>query len=119
VLVTSVDLDVGIGVVLGGLRSVNPRDVKVQDGGAVGKADLARYCHGASSAHFSGAGTAAFSCETVRYLRTLASQPARVSGPGDADPDDRRATGGSEAAFRQREYLALSVELDAFSAHAA
>ena len=59
VLVARVDLDVGIGVVLGGFRSVNPRDVQVRDGGTVGKADLARYCHLAFSAHFSGAGTAA------------------------------------------------------------
>jgi hypothetical protein len=42
VLVAGVDLDVGIGVVLSRLRSVNPGDVKVQDSGAVGKPDLAR-----------------------------------------------------------------------------
>src|ERR1700733_7123136 len=50
VFVARVDLDVGIGVVLGGLRSVYPRDVKVQDGGTVGKGELALCCHIASSA---------------------------------------------------------------------
>ena len=104
-LVASVDLDVGIGVVLGGLRSVNPRDVKVQDGGTVGKADLAQNCHVASSAHFSGAGTAAF-LRNVRHLGTLASQPITVSGPGDADLGDRRHK-RSDVAFRRREYSAI------------
>jgi hypothetical protein len=45
-----------------------------------------------------------FPCETVRHLSTLASQPITVSGPGGADLGDRRATGGSEVAFRRREY---------------
>src|SRR5215467_9146865 len=44
VLVAGVDLDVGIGVVLGGLGSVNPRDVQVRNASTIGEADLS-YCH--------------------------------------------------------------------------
>ena len=40
VLVAGVDLDVGIGVVLGGLRSVNPGDVQIRDASTIGEVNL-------------------------------------------------------------------------------
>ena len=68
-LVVSVDLDVGIGVVLGGFLSVNPRDIQARHGGTVGKLDLTRHCHPSSSVRrLSGSGTAHISSEASMHL---------------------------------------------------